>query len=179
MSNQEQGADEVQTLVGEIKASISEGLTGLKSEIKSVADRQDKLETAYKRSPGPSVDSNAPSLERKALRSWVKSGGNKDLAEFFNAEPELKAMSVGSDPNGGYTVLPEMAAGIYRLQKDIDPIRQVASTVTISSDSWQELLSRGTLSATWTSELAFLSRVPSSAGTVLASREASQITINI
>lgn len=147
--------DEVKTLVAGIKDSIAEGLTGLKSEIKSVAERQDKLETAFKRAPGAKGDGvKEESIEAKGVRFWIKQGGNKDLREFFSTEPEYKAVvaQVGSDPGGGYAVLPEMAASVYRLQKQIDPIRQVASTVTIQSDAWEELLSRGTVSSTWTSE---------------------------
>jgi len=50
-------------------------------------------------------------------------------------EDEAKAMSVSSDPDGGYTVTPYMSARIATRLFEEDPIRQLASVETISTDA--------------------------------------------
>ena len=48
---------------------------------------------------------------------------------------QQRAMSVGSDPNGGYWVTPDMSGRIARLVYETSPMRQVASVQTISTDA--------------------------------------------
>jgi HK97 family phage major capsid protein len=48
-----------------------------------------------------------------------------------------KALSVGSDPDGGYTVTPEMSNRIIERQFESSPLRQVAMIETISSNALQ------------------------------------------
>jgi len=50
---------------------------------------------------------------------------------------QAKALSVGSDPDGGYTVTPEMSNRIVSRQFETSPLRQVANVETISSMSFQ------------------------------------------
>lgn len=48
---------------------------------------------------------------------------------------EAKAMSVGSDPDGGYTVTPTIGAIIQGVQFETSPMRAIANIETISSDA--------------------------------------------
>lgn len=50
---------------------------------------------------------------------------------------QAKALSVGSDPDGGYTVTPEMSNRIIERQFESSPMRQVAMIETISSMALQ------------------------------------------
>jgi len=50
---------------------------------------------------------------------------------------QAKALSVGSDPDGGYTVTPEMSNRIIERQFESSPLRQVAMIETISSNALQ------------------------------------------
>jgi len=65
---------------------------------------------------------------------------------------ELKALSVGSDPAGGYTVTPEMSSMIIERQFESSPLRQVANIETISSTSLEILEDPEEFSASRTSE---------------------------
>ncbi len=65
---------------------------------------------------------------------------------------EAKSLSVGIDPDGGYTVTPAMATGITNRLFEGDPVRGLANTETISTDSLELLLSWGDAGAEWESE---------------------------
>jgi HK97 family phage major capsid protein len=67
---------------------------------------------------------------------------------------ELKALSVGSDPDGGYTVHPELSNRIIERQFESSPLRQVAMIETISSNSLELLEDPEEFSANRTSEVA-------------------------
>ncbi len=48
---------------------------------------------------------------------------------------EIKALSAGSDPDGGYLVTPDISGRIVQLIHETSPMRQVANIVTVGTDS--------------------------------------------
>jgi HK97 family phage major capsid protein len=83
-----------------------------------------------------------------ALRSFIKSNNKDGLAALAaNA-----SMSVGSDPDGGYTVYPTVSTDITRRVFESSPLRAYARTVTISTDSFEELLDLDEPDAAWVGE---------------------------
>lgn len=99
----------------------------------------------------------------------VIENGRPDLALFdaykdaFNAHmrvtdvrqltPEqAKALSIGSDPDGGYTVTPEMSNRIVERQFEMSPMRQVVTVENINSSSYAILDDPEEYSAARTSE---------------------------
>ena len=64
----------------------------------------------------------------------------------------LKTMSVNSDPDGGYLVIPTLGGTISTLVRETSPMRQLASVETISSDSLEYLLDNDEASAGWVGE---------------------------
>lgn len=48
---------------------------------------------------------------------------------------EVKTLSVGSDPDGGYFVTPDVTGGIVKKVYETSPVRQLANVRTISTDS--------------------------------------------
>jgi HK97 family phage major capsid protein len=53
-----------------------------------------------------------------------------------NLDPtEVKTMAVGSDPDGGYFVTPDVSGRIIRFVYETSPMRQVASVTSISTDA--------------------------------------------
>lgn len=61
----------------------------------------------------------------KAMRAWMKKGS-------VNA-----AMSVGSNPDGGYLVSPDKSGRIVELVYEMSPMRELATVVTTNSDTYQ------------------------------------------
>jgi len=65
---------------------------------------------------------------------------------------EVKAMSVGSDPDGGYMVTPTIGQIITGVQFESSPIRQLADVQTISSDAYEAPRDDDEAAAGWVGE---------------------------
>lgn len=149
--------EEFKTAFNALDGAVTGFLDDGKKRIKGLEERQDRLETAFKRAPSSRElvegKANKDPLVTKALNDFARRGDNQSLAAFSQTCPEMKGMSVISDPDGGYTVIPQMAEAIYTIAPTVDPIRSIAGRVEISSDAWEELLDRGTLASGWSEEM--------------------------
>lgn len=67
---------------------------------------------------------------------------------------ERKALSVGSDPDGGYLVTPDTSGRIVAKLDESSPMRQLASVVTVGTDSYEGLIDNGEASFGWVGETA-------------------------
>ena len=65
---------------------------------------------------------------------------------------ELKALSVGSDPDGGYTVHPDMSGAIAAKVFDTSPMRAYAAVQVIGTDALEGLYDDDEASAAWVQE---------------------------
>ena len=65
---------------------------------------------------------------------------------------ELKTLSVGSDPDGGYTVHPDMSGRIVTRVFETSPMRAYASIQAISFDALEGLFDLNEASSGWVSE---------------------------
>lgn len=83
-----------------------------------------------------------------AFRDYIR-GGNLDGLQALSANA---GMSVGSDPDGGYTVYPTVSSGITARVFESSPLRAYARIVKISTDSFEELLDLDEPDATWVGE---------------------------
>lgn len=82
--------------------------------------------------------------ERKAIGLFARTN---DLTEI------KASMSVGSDPGGGYTVLPQVSQGMTKRLFDLSPIRRLARIVPIDKgDSWEEIIDQDQPDAEWVGE---------------------------
>ncbi len=75
----------------------------------------------------------------------------KDSDRTMSAD-ELKQLSVGADPEGGYTVTPAMSARIISRIYEMDPIRQLASVETISTGAIEWMVDWGQAGFGWEGE---------------------------
>lgn len=73
---------------------------------------------------------------REQFRSYLRSG---------ETHIDRRAMSVGSDPDGGYLVTPDMGGRIVTRIYDLSPIRQIASVQSTTSDRLEGLSDNGDL----------------------------------
>ncbi len=128
-------------------ANISMALDNYKS-------RLDTIETVYSR---PEFGSESKSIAShseysKAFRNYLRKGMDAGLEGL-----STKALSVGSDPDGGYLVTPQMSQNIVKAVFETSPMRQVASVETISSDALELIDDHDQASAGWTSETGSIS----------------------
>jgi HK97 family phage major capsid protein len=125
-------------------------------EKETVISNQNKeiesLKTAINRAASASdTDSKAERPElvehKKAFRNYLRKGVDTGLADM-----ESKALSVQSDPDGGYLVPPTMSDRIVTRVFDTSPIRQIAGVTTISTDRLEGLRDTDESSGGWVSE---------------------------
>lgn len=135
------------------------------SEIKSLIDQQGEAIQSFRDGVYAKIDEERK--EREALEARINRGGlggtkagNADpefkaLDKLIRSgdEAELKSMSVGSDPDGGYTVLPVMSQTMTTRLYDATSMRRLARVETLTTgDAFEEIDDRGEAEATWTGE---------------------------
>ncbi len=77
---------------------------------------------------------STPAMEHKAaFEAYMRSGREQTLRPL-----EAKALSAGSDPDGGYLVPDETEAGIMRRLAEVSPIRAIAGNRQVSSGSYKK-----------------------------------------
>lgn len=115
--------------------------------------RLDDLEVAMKRGGGSSdeKESKARELElevKAAEDAYLRRGDRSGM----DAVIEKKAMSVNSDPDGGYLVTPDTSGRVQKRIYETSPIRQYATVVTISTDAIEGLIDIDEAGAEWVAE---------------------------
>ncbi len=128
-----------------------EHLSNISAALDNYKQRLDQIETAYNR---PSSDGDAEEFKSerngeysKAFRTYLRKGMDAGLEAL-----QTKALSVGSDPDGGYLVTPAMSSKIVQKVFETSPMRQIASIETISSDALELIDDHDQAAAGWTSE---------------------------
>ncbi len=111
----------------------------------------DKIETALNRrqvvdEKGREIPSERVE-HRKAYDKFVRKGREDGLAEL-----EQKALSVTSDPDGGYTAPVELDHAITRIVTEISDIRSIAQVITIGAPSLKKLVNLTGTTSGWVGE---------------------------
>lgn len=83
---------------------------------------------------------------KSALNHWVREGKDSLTAE------EVKTLSVGSDPDGGYLVTPDTSGAIVKKVYETSPVRQYANVVTIGTDALEGIEDLGEAGAGYAGE---------------------------
>lgn len=139
----------------------------LEDQAKAQADQIKAIETAMNR-PGAAVNGEADEkLAKKAIKKLfnefarLPEDSEQPKVHFHTFaqgkaknDPELKALSVNSDPNGGYLVMPEFGGMIQTRVFETSPIRQLATVTSVGSDSYEVILDNDEAAASWVGEQA-------------------------
>ncbi len=72
---------------------------------------------------------------RKAFGLYLRKGRIENLDEL-----QRKAMNTGSDPDGGYLVVPEMDLAIDRIAQTMGGMAALCDTITIGTAKWEKLV---------------------------------------
>jgi len=144
-ANDDDGPD----VLDEIKAAVDKVADAAKAREDALTKRLDAIEAKGNRASlgmgGEDSNPEAAAEERKALATFIRTGD----------ETDLKAMSVGSDPDGGYLVSPVRSSGMQKRIRDLSPLRRLARVETITTgDAFEEPLDLGESGATWVGETA-------------------------
>ncbi|MCE2926450.1 MAG: phage major capsid protein [Rickettsiales bacterium] len=132
----------------------AEHLSNINVAMDNYKKRLDQIETAYNRpaldvaSDGYKSHNNEGGEYGKAFRNYLRKGLDAGLEAL-----QTKALSVGSDPDGGYLVTPTMSSKIITAIFETSPMRQLASVETISSDALELIDDHDQATAGWTGEV--------------------------
>lgn len=118
-----------------------------------VLERLDAMEAKANRPGGEPKANGELSTERKAFQAYLRFG---DRAP----EPELKALSMVSDGQGGYLAPPEFSAEIIRDLVEFSPIRSVASVRGTTASSVIYPTRKPFGNATWDDDLDDVTATP-------------------
>lgn len=110
--------------------------------------RVDQMHTAMQR-PGAPAEKKGESKDEPYREAYLKYIRKGDVTAI---ELEQKALSVGSDPDGGYLVTPAMASQMTQIIRETSPIRQIASVQTITTDSLDIIDDVDEAAGGWTGE---------------------------
>lgn len=112
--------------------------------------RMDQIEMAVKRGGGM-IGASAETAEQKAYKTafdgFVRHGEDAGLKAM-----QHKALSVGSDVEGGYYVPTQLADRIVKKVFEVSPLRQLASVTTISGTDVELLVDADEAEAVWSDE---------------------------
>ncbi len=135
--------------LGEIERRSADVLTTEKLE--RIDKALDTLTLKANRLPlGGGVARSGASLQHKgAFEGYVRKGDTSSLRAL-----EGKALSVGSDPDGGYLVPEETETTINRALRDISPVRAIAGVRQVSGSVYKRPYAVSGLATGWIGEAA-------------------------
>lgn len=84
---------------------------------------------------------------RDAFLSFMRKGNDEGLGEL-----QAKALSAGSNPDGGYVVPVELDRTIDRVLSEVSPIRAISSVMQISTDLLRKPVNMGGAGSGWVGE---------------------------
>lgn len=85
---------------------------------------------------------------KKQFDRWFRKGYESDELRAI----EQKTLSVGTDPDGGYTVPVQMETAIDRVISEISPMRSICRVIPVSTATYKKRVSMGGASSGWVGE---------------------------
>lgn len=153
--------------VDRVNAAVDDAVKTLKATdetIKKISAEIDKInekQAAFIVSGGTKAGFIDPRTQNEHYPAYAKAWNayfrrGESAAGGENALRDLSvkaAMSVGSDPDGGYTVLPEIETTIDAVVKQISPMRDIATVMQIGTAEYKKLVNQHGTASGWVGEL--------------------------
>jgi HK97 family phage major capsid protein len=118
-------------------------------KVERISRAIDELTLKARRPQLSSETRSEPSEHKRAFDGYVRKGETQGLFDI-----EQKAMSISSNPDGGYLVPQETEAEIGRLLSKASPMRQIADVRTVSSSIYKKPFATSGTAAGWVGETA-------------------------
>lgn len=122
--------DEHSASVEEFKAKHLMRVESLEAEVKELAKKAGRPFA-----DGGHAEPQANSEHKTAFNLFLRKGDDSGLAEI-----QRKAMNSGSDPDGGYLVLPEMDNTIDRVAPTVSAMYRLANVVEVGTAKYEKLV---------------------------------------
>lgn len=127
---------------------INAAVTAAEEKVQKLHEEmQAKLNTLATLGRGGSDDARSPEEVKHAgaFLKFMRTGSQ-------TAEAEIKAMSIGSEPDGGFLVPSVMDSRIIKRQYNTSPVRELATVVQITNDAYEALADNGDVECNWVAE---------------------------
>ena len=124
---------------GKAIADLQAKLDRISADMATQAKQMTDIEKKAGR-PGADASGDVPPEQaeyRKAFNAYLRTGEGDGRAL---KELGMKAMNSGTDPNGGYLILPEMDMAIDRIVGTMGGLAAQADTITIGTQKWEKLV---------------------------------------
>ena len=130
-----------------------ETFTKLNARIDELTDQLKETQAQALRTTANAPIAKDSDPAREVLVKYLRRGEQRLTAHERDVlEQHQKALSVDSDPDGGYLVTPQQSARIIEVVYETSPMRQVATVETISTDALEGLFDGDEAAAAWVSE---------------------------
>lgn len=96
---------------------------------------------------GRGADEATVDEHKQAFDGYLRKGREDGLREL-----EQKALSVGSDADGGFGVPEELDRDILQLERDLGTMRSLANVIQVGSEEYKKLVNLGGADAGWVGE---------------------------
>lgn len=137
-------------LLAEKVEKINAELDKISAMKKELEDLQTIISRGKYPGGGQTEIDRAKAEHKEAFEKWFRKGIEGNLKEL-----EVRAsLSSSSDPDGGFTVPTEMSKEIDRVASTISVMRQLATVVNISTDTYEKLVNQGGATSGWVGEKA-------------------------
>lgn len=122
---------------GHAPAELTEKLDKINASMAQIrADMTEIEKKAGRPAAGGGDELNADQVaHKKAFGNYLRKGRDEGLADL-----QTKAMNGGSDPDGGFLILPEMDLAIERIAPTISAMYRLADVVTIGTSKWSKMM---------------------------------------
>jgi HK97 family phage major capsid protein len=133
--------------MAEHQAAQSMRLKTLETEVTELAKKAGR--------PSFATGSGDGHFEQKALAGAFRALLSGDQQKANGLLIEARGMSAGSDPDGGYVVLPFFSSEMTKVMAEISPISRLARTVELDHGlTFEEPIDRDQAAADWVAEMA-------------------------
>lgn len=136
---------------GQASAELTEQVEKANKEIDRLTSEIKETQAALNRrtvNGSEKAEQNVDPEYKKSFNSYLRGR----LSETEMKQAQIKALSVQSDVDGGFLVMPEMSSEIVKKVFESSPIRALASVQGISSDSLEMIEDLDEMTSGWVGE---------------------------
>lgn len=128
---------------------LDEKLARLDGVIQTVEDMKEHFEELEKKANRPgATDESVEVKHADAFYNWMRKG---DESGFLD-DPQVKAVSVGVDADGGYAAPEKLEKTLLEVERDSSNMRQDCRVIPVSGEGYKKLVNLGGAGTGWVGE---------------------------
>lgn len=126
------------------KSSLSGKVDKLNEQISEFENYKKQMETELKQRNRPGISDAEATEYKQGFAAFMRKGDASKI--------ETKAVNTGTDADGGFAVPEELDRSILELERDMSPMRQVCSVMSVSTPDYKKLVNTGGAGSGWVGE---------------------------